>query len=52
MRALASQEVLSFRNWAASFGVRKVAIAIGGFCEGDLASRVWAVMIILRPCTW
>jgi hypothetical protein len=52
MRDLASQETLTFKNAAVSFDVRKDAIAVGGFCDGDLPSRVWAVMIVLRACTW
>lgn len=52
MRDFVSQETLTFRNAAASFDVRKDAIAVGGFCEGDLASKVWAVMIVLRASIW
>src|ERR1700722_15874345 len=34
IRAFASQEVLSFRRWAASFGVSRTVMAVAGFSDG------------------
>jgi hypothetical protein len=33
MRALANQEVLTFRRWAVSLGGRRTKLGIAGFCS-------------------